>query len=140
MKNQIAKLLTKTPTMPILFVGSGLTRRYLNLPNWEALLRQFCLSKPYEYYHFQAERESIKGEEMLLPRIADLIEADYNEKWFIDIQFEENRKIHKELVTKKISPFKIEIADFFRGSKKFQQPFYSAGFAAFTVFRKKSGR
>ena len=113
MKNQIAKLLAKTPTMPILFVGSGLTRRYLNLPNWEALLRQFCLSKPYEYYHFQAKRESINGEEMLLPRIADLIEADYNEKWFVDIQFEENRQKHKELVAKKISPFKIEISDFF---------------------------
>ena len=116
MKNQIAKILAKTPTMPILFVGSGLSRRYLNLPDWKTLLRKFCISKPYEYYHLQAERESRDGEEMLLPRIADLIEADYNEKWFTDILFEENRKKHKKQVEQMISPFKIEIADFFATS------------------------
>ena len=97
MKNQIAKLLSKTPTMPILFVGSGLTRRYLDLPNWENLLRQFCLTKPYEYYHFQATREYSGSDEMLLPRVADLIESDYNELWFTSPDFEQNREKHKNI-------------------------------------------
>lgn len=113
MKNQIAKLLSKTPTMPILFVGSGLTRRYLDLPNWETLLRRFCLTKPYEYYHFQAARESSDLDEMLLPRIANLIESDYNELWFTSSEFEQNREKHKKLISQKISPFKIEIGDYF---------------------------
>lgn len=113
MKNQIAKLLSKTPTMPILFVGAGLTRRYLDLPNWENLLRRFCLTKPYEYYHFQATREYSGSDEMLLPRVADLIESDYNELWFTSPDFEQNRERHKELVSRKISPFKIEMASYF---------------------------
>ena len=115
MKNQIARLLAKTPTMPILFVGSGLTRRYLNLPSWEMLLRQFCISKPFELYYLQAEKE-VSDDEMLFPHIADLIEADYNEKWFTNEAFELNREKHKELIAQKISPFKIEIADFFATS------------------------
>lgn len=55
MKKEIAKLLAGSSALPVLFIGSGLTRRYLDLPNWEGLLRKFCV-KPFEYYYGKAER------------------------------------------------------------------------------------
>ena len=82
MKDKIAKLLAQTNALPVLFVGSGLTRRYLNLPDWKGLLRQYCVSgKPFEYYNDKATRECNGTPDMRLPKAADYIEADFNEKW-----------------------------------------------------------
>ena len=46
--------LQKFNTSPFLFIGSGFSRRYLNVPTWENLLKEMVdkllLTKPYEYY------------------------------------------------------------------------------------------
>ena len=83
MENEIAKLLENNTALPVLFVGSGLTRRYLGLPDWEGLLRQYCV-KPFEYYNDKATRSCREHPEMRLPTAADYIEADFNERWYID--------------------------------------------------------
>lgn len=42
MKSIISDVINRFNATPFLFVGSGLTRRYYNLPNWEDLLKVFA--------------------------------------------------------------------------------------------------
>ena len=46
--------LRRTSNRVLLFVGAGLTRRYLNLPNWRGLLEQILYltgeSMPLDYF------------------------------------------------------------------------------------------
>lgn len=124
MKDQIKEILANNTALPVLFVGSGLTRRYLGLPNWEGLLRKFCIGKPFEYYHDKASRECRDDPSMVFPKIAEFIEADFNEVWYTSAEYEESRSNHVEELRQKISPFKICIAEFFRDASKEVQKEY----------------
>lgn len=120
MVEEIKKLLTESSALPVLFVGSGLTRRYLNLPAWEGLLRQYCV-KPgfsFEYYYDKARRNCYNNPDMIFPIIADYIENDFNELWYTDDQFKETREKHQDEIKQKISPLKICMSDFFRDSSE----------------------
>lgn len=114
MKDKIIQMLSNAPELPVLFIGSGLTRRYLNLPNWEGLLRQYCVKSSYEYYYSKAEREYRDCPDMIYPKIADYIEADYNDAYFTEDKFSDSWKIHADDISKKISPLKFCMADFFK--------------------------
>ncbi len=52
---------------PILFVGSGLSRRYLDMPDWQTLLKQLAAltNREYSYYRSTASDD--------LPNIAELL-------------------------------------------------------------------
>ena len=114
MKDKIAKLLSQTNALPVLFIGSGITRRYLGLPNWKDLLKQYCVvGKPFEYYNDKAIRECNDNPDMRLPKAADFIEADFNEKWYTDDVYAESRLQHKIEMEQEISPLKICMAEFF---------------------------
>lgn len=53
--------------------------------------------------------------------MAGLIEKDFNKIWYTDDRFEPNRTKHRDLIRLGISPFKIEIAEYFNvnSNKKF---------------------
>ena len=113
MKKEIAKILEKTNALPVLFIGSGLTRRYLNLPDWEGLLKKYCENKPFEYYNDKASRECRTRPDLRLPTAADFIEADFNEAWYTLDKYADSREKHKSEMEAKISPLKICMPEYF---------------------------
>lgn len=94
METKIVELLSDNTALPVLFIGSGLSRRYLDLPDWEGLLKQYCV-KPFEYYNDKAVRACRDNPEMRLPTAADYIEEDFNEHWYIDDAYAESRETHR---------------------------------------------
>lgn len=95
---------------PFLFVGAGLSRRYLNLEGWEGLLRRFAdlAGKPYEYYSSTANGDYLQ--------IATLIAADLHEKWWSGPEFEESRKLYTKYAQGDESALKIEVARYIADS------------------------
>ena len=100
--------LRKFPTSPFLFIGSGLSRRYLRLPTWKSLLETICdklkLPKPFEYYYSNAQQT--------FPMIASLIGKDFNDMWWTSDEYLESRHKYQSLAKSPWSPIKFEISKF----------------------------
>lgn len=71
-ENRITQIIQAYKVCPYLFIGSGFSRRYLNLENWEGLLKIFC-SNIKEYNHY---RTRCNGN---MSKIATSICYDFNE-------------------------------------------------------------
>lgn len=82
----LAARLQAERTSPFLFVGSGISRRYIGLETWTDLLSHFAskLAKPYGYYNGKAAGD--------LPRTASLIAQDFFEVWWASPEFEGSRE------------------------------------------------
>ncbi|MBW2186025.1 MAG: hypothetical protein JRG71_06365 [Deltaproteobacteria bacterium] len=81
MKNAILQRLKKSNHLPMLFIGSGLSMRYLGLENWEGLLRKFASLAADDEYAYEIYQEQARGldcREGQLPKVAELIERDFN--------------------------------------------------------------
>lgn len=110
-------------TSPILFVGSGISMRYLGLPNWEELLENFAKrinndEFVYESYKNKAKR-LIDNSNDLLPKVATLIENDFNEIWYSSKDFRNLDSHYLQFIKLDYSPFKTEIAQYIQNKSKF---------------------
>ena len=115
MKGQILSILKQSNTLPFLFVGSGLSRRYLKLEDWESLLRKFAMqakAEEFSYELYVQNAEILGNKEGVLPKVAELIENDYNQKWFSSDEYSANREKHLSEIKRRVSPFKIEIGEY----------------------------
>lgn len=104
----VSEHLSQFKTSPFLFVGSGVSRRYLGLEDWTGLLQRFAsiTDKPYEYY-----RASANGD---LPRIASEIAKRLHEIWWSEAQFNDSRAKFADVAVNHDSALKIEIAKYLR--------------------------
>ncbi|WP_289058639.1 SIR2 family protein [uncultured Mesotoga sp.] len=104
LKKQLISHFEGAGSAPFLFIGSGFSRRYLNLEDWSSLLRRFSDGiKPYEYYHATANGH--------LPMVASLIAEDFHDLWWADAKYEQSREKHKTKVRDKTSALRIEICN-----------------------------
>lgn len=105
-EDQLGTLLSKFDSPPILFIGSGIGRRYFGADTWKALLERFSARLPqsFEYYYATASRD--------LPRVAGLMAPHFHELWWNSKDFEESRARHKSQVDSPQTALKIEIANY----------------------------
>lgn len=110
-------VISKFNTTPFLFAGSGITRRYYGLPNWEELLQHFAQrinNDRFTYSSYYNEARSSSSDLGILPNVASRIEADFNRLWYERAEFrtlDENGMLQ---VANGTSPFKAEVAAYIR--------------------------
>ncbi|WP_395361945.1 SIR2 family protein [Streptomyces sp. YH02] len=94
----------RSMTAPFLFIGSGISRRYLGADDWEGLLRRFAELTPrsYEYY-----RTSAAGD---LPAIASKIAEAFHQIWWDGAEYSASRSEWSGRIEEKESALKVEIA------------------------------
>lgn len=114
-------IVDKFPTTPFLFVGSGISRRYYGLPNWEDLLGVFAKRIKNDTFALASYKNKVKGSNPekdssdrtgSLSAVAALIEHDFDQKWYDDPSF---RQIGKSLSPDSLGdtgPFKMALAQY----------------------------
>lgn len=104
-KEKLVAHFQSAPSTPFLFIGSGFSRRYLGLEDWEALLRKFCTNiKAFEYYLTTGNGD--------LPSAASLMAIDFHEMWWSSPDYEASREKNKAKVRDKTSALRIEITNY----------------------------
>lgn len=103
LRDELHAHLSKFPTAPFLFVGSGMSRRYIGSETWEGLLSKFSdqMGKPYARYSSAADGN--------YPAIAAALGEDFFDHWWDDDRYQSSRLSHPK-PAKRSSPLKIEIS------------------------------
>ena len=112
----INEVISRFSTVPFLFVGSGLSRRYLNTPDWKGLLEHFAgliSNDPFAYSSYASRANAEGFTEGLLPKVAELIQRDFDEKWFATPAMRSQDQAVLRAVMEGVSPFKAEVAKYF---------------------------
>ncbi len=103
MENDLIDLIRSRHAGPFLFVGSGFSRRYVGLEDWQGLLSRFCLAgKPFEYYLSTADGS--------VPKAAYLLAKDFNSHWWSSSDFATSVERDKSKIVDSTSALRIEIS------------------------------
>lgn len=124
----IQEVVARFNTIPILFAGSGITRRYYDLPDWKGLLTEFASRvnpDRFAYRSYQSKALQMGFTQGPMPKVATLIQQDFDAKWYSDPQLRTNETFVLDAVENGCSPFKAEIAWYLR-EKSVPKPEYKA--------------
>lgn len=120
-KEDLIKHFQNFNTAPFLFVGSGFSRRYINLETWGDLLsktiQQIGGVKPYEYYQSKTKSDNAQ--------IASILAKELHEDWWTLPIFKESRdNFKKEAAKSEQSPLKYEISEYIKSKKTTENSAY----------------
>lgn len=104
-ESELAEILSESPSAPFLFIGSGFSRRYIDLPDWTGLLKKFS-KKPFASYLGKANNN--------IPLAALELSHDYHHEWFADFEGKEHIYEAPDWSNKIETPLKYEIAKYLR--------------------------
>ena len=108
---QLTEILSNHSGAPFLFVGSGLSRRYLGLEDWKGLLTRFAITgKPFEFYSSSADGN--------LAQAAELLAIDFNKYWWEAEEYHNNVERYKDKAIHSNSALKIEISNYLKDLNK----------------------
>ena len=107
-KDELKKHFKKFDASPLLFIGSGMSKRYLGVECWEHLLDKFCTQIKQNHIKLKSQAN---GD---LPRYATLLSGAYSEHWW-DLPSSEEAQIEfKDQLINNASALKIEISRYLR--------------------------
>lgn len=120
MIDELKEQLKQIDSLPFLFVGSGFSKRYLDLPTWKELLQAIAsLVNPDKFYFAKLERITAdkydinKDYNAYMTFLCDLISDDLNKIWYDDEKFNNSRIEYGDLVLEQnTAPLKIEISKY----------------------------
>jgi hypothetical protein len=106
----VAQLQLSIPA-PFLFIGSGFSRRYLDIETWKSLLQRFAgeANKDFNYYFSKANGH--------LPTAGRFLAEDFHEVWWHSPKFESSRKQFGSHASSQASPLKFEISKYLNTKK-----------------------
>lgn len=122
----IENIISKFNTTPFLFIGSGMSRRYLNLPDWKGLLKHFAetiSNDEFSYDAYENRARAMKCKCGIMPKVAELIQRDFDQKWFEDTNIRTIGEKELEQVHKGLSPFKAELAAYIKNKTIISEEF-----------------
>ena len=104
-QEELEERLNQFNELPFLFVGSGFSRRYIGLEDWDSLLAKYSgvVGKPFSFY-----RSAVNGNR---PSAAKLIAKDYHEHWY-RISDEGTIFNYEPEISDISSPLKIDISKY----------------------------
>lgn len=116
-EQEISAVFDPLKELPYLFIGSGMSMRYYNLPTWENLLRALARRvQPDNPLAYEAYRAAVQIEVAMgpapMPAVASKIEADFIALWSSNAQFARELEPFASLLKAGVSPFKIAVANY----------------------------
>ena len=102
--------LLRTRSLPIIFVGSGFSRRYYGAPDWDGLLAHFAELAGHSLAYYRSKVIGNVSQDQAI--IASMIEQDFVDIWWKSAQYEESRALFPKDGREKIVPIKIEMAKY----------------------------
>ncbi len=114
--------------LPVLFIGSGISRRYLyQYPDWKELLEQSFYQYNKDSFQLQKHIHSLSANEtsdfFINTNLASIIEHEYNDAFFNrDITLNVGNSKNPNWVKRGISPYKMYLSNKFRKMKLNRNP------------------
>lgn len=108
--DQLAAVLGASETLPVLFVGSGFSRRYLGTPDWESLVAYAASLTPYPVDYYSSQLPADTPKEQRLPRISSLIASRFHQSWWESPEYSDLRKEYEGQVPDAGDPLKVLVS------------------------------
>lgn len=104
-ESELSDIFSERSAGPFLFLGSGFSRRYINLEDWEGLLEKYCLTgRPYSYFKSSSNKN--------IPLSAALLAREFHDLWWSAVEFNESRELYANKLTDITSPLRFEICNY----------------------------
>lgn len=125
-KNALDRL-AEGKKLPVLFIGSGISKRYLyNYPDWDGLLDMTFRKYNSDIFQFQKHKDSLIRQGLspfdVNIQLATIIENEFNNAFFdrkVKLNIGNNK--NPNWVRKGISPFKMYLSSFFKKIKLYRR-------------------
>lgn len=104
---ELSSIFSQRSSGPFLFLGSGFSRRYIGLEDWDGLLSRYCLmGKPYNFYKSSSNNKT--------PVSAQIIADEFHDFWWEGADYAPSRERYSSLISDRTSPLRLEICDYIK--------------------------